>query len=510
MEEQGISLRPSIGYRSINPNDLNRLEQIHREIFPIKYEYEFFKRVVNGVGIISWAAFDRNMPPDHLIGFVTARFLLAKDTQIDDLIPYDSSTREDTLIYILTLGVVQSYRTHGIAKSLIDKVIKYASGLSLCRGVYLHVIAHNTPAIRLYNRLMFRCVRRLHGFYLIKGQHFDAFLFVYFVNGSRTPCSPLEVAMFVVNYVKSGMKWVASKLTKNEEKGLKWLFSKDKDCNKQNGESDNKSEKKNHKNGDSDKKSSDQKKDSSDKKNELCKEIVMKVYMHCQGCASQVSHCLKGFHGVEQIKTEIGENKVVVTGKFEDPVKILKRVQKKFSKNAVLISPKPNPNQDHNKKEPPQPPKKETTTPQIKTITLKMNMHCEGCVDDIKRGIEKIKGILTAEPDRSKSTVVVKGVIDEPPKLVEKIKKKLGKHAEILSQNTEKPKDKDNKEKDNNNNKNNNKDNYKKDNNNNNNKDKNKDSDGHMIFSYPPQYSHQHNYPSQLFSDENVHSCSIM
>lgn len=101
---------------------------------------------------------------------------------------------------------------------------------------------------------------------------------------------------------------------------------------------------------------------------------------------------------------------------------------------------------------------------------------------------DKLKGIQSAEPDRSKSTVVVRGIMD-PPKLVEKIKKKLGKHAELISQNTKK--DKDNKD-----NKNNN---------------KNEDSDGNKIFSYPPQYSTQnHLYPSQIFSDENVHSCSIM
>lgn len=91
------------------------------------------------------------------------------------------------------------------------------------------------------------------------------------------------------------------------------------------------------------------------------------------------------------------------------------------------------------------------------------------------------------EPDRAKSTVVVRGVIDDPPKLVEKIKKKLGKHAELVSQTTEKGKD-----------------------NNNKNVNKNEDSDGNKIFSYPPQYSSQHVYPSQIFSDENVHSCSIM
>lgn len=40
---------------------------------------------------------------------------------------------------------------------------------------------------------------------------------------------------------------------------------------------------------------------------------------------------------------------MVVSGKFDDPLKILRRVQKKFSKNAELISPKPNPKQDHQK-----------------------------------------------------------------------------------------------------------------------------------------------------------------
>ncbi|KAH0890851.1 hypothetical protein HID58_053280, partial [Brassica napus] len=88
----------------------------------------------------------------------------------------------------------------------------------------------------------------------------------------------------------------------------------------QNGESDNKSEKKNR-----------------------CKEIALKVYLHCEGLS-------------KLIKAEIEDNKVVV-------------------KNVELISPKPNPNQDQKES---QPKKKVTSilnhllsTPQIKTATLK-------------------------------------------------------------------------------------------------------------------------------------------
>lgn len=46
---------------------------------------------------------------------------------------------------------------------------------------------------------------------------------------------------------------------------------------------------------------------------------------------------------------------------------------------------------------------------------------------------DKLKGVQTVEPDQSKSTVVVRGAMN-PPELVEKIKKKLGRHVELLSQ----------------------------------------------------------------------------
>lgn len=37
MEKPKIPLRPTICFRPINPSDLERLEQIHRDIFPIRY-----------------------------------------------------------------------------------------------------------------------------------------------------------------------------------------------------------------------------------------------------------------------------------------------------------------------------------------------------------------------------------------------------------------------------------------------------------------------------------------
>ncbi|XVF30505.1 hypothetical protein REPUB_Repub16aG0063900 [Reevesia pubescens] len=171
------------------------------------------------------SAVDRSRPngqSDELIGFVTARIVLAKNSEIADLLRYDSSNVDQKLVYILTLGVVDAYRNLGIATALIREVIKYATSIPVCRAVYLHVISYNNPAIHLYQKMSFKCVQRLHGFYLINGQHYDSYLFVYYVNGGRSPCSPLELVTIVVSCMKSGLKYLVAKLRKNEEKSVKW------------------------------------------------------------------------------------------------------------------------------------------------------------------------------------------------------------------------------------------------------------------------------------------------
>ncbi|KAI4295277.1 hypothetical protein L6164_035339 [Bauhinia variegata] len=216
-----VSTRPAICYRPIRPSDLEILERIHVNLFPIRYESTFFQDVVHGRDIVSWGAVDRNRPDgrsDELIGFVTARIVLARESEIVDMIGCDSSKADQTLVYILTLGVAETYRNLGIASSLIREVIKYSSSIPTCRAVYLHVIAYNNPAIYLYKKMAFKCIRRLQGFYLINGQHYDSYLFLYYVNGGRSPCSPVELLTAVINYVRRGFKSVTARLLyKNED-----------------------------------------------------------------------------------------------------------------------------------------------------------------------------------------------------------------------------------------------------------------------------------------------------
>ncbi|KAK6912460.1 Heavy metal-associated domain, HMA, partial [Dillenia turbinata] len=216
------------------------------------------------------------------------------------------------------------------------------------------------------------------------------------------------------------------------------------------------------------------------KKNEA---IILKVFMHCEGCAKEVVKCLKGFEGVEEIQTNIKENKVIVKGKQADPLKVVERLRKKRGKYVELISPIPKKNKNDNKKEENAEAKKE----KVIEVTLRVFMHCESCGDEVKKCIEKMKGVQYATTDYEKKQVTVKGVFD-PEKLVQHIYKTGGKHAQIVKKGgNEKKEDKQGEK-----------------------TTPNQEEPQKIVYYYPPQSEIDHRYASNLFSDENANSCAIM
>ncbi|KAA8540667.1 hypothetical protein F0562_024414 [Nyssa sinensis] len=176
----------------------------------------------------------------------------------------------------------------------------------------------------------------------------------------------------------------------------------------------------------------------------LPQEIVLRVYMHCEGCARKVRRCLKGFQGVEDVQTDCKTYKVVVKGEKADPLKVKERVEKKSHRQVELLSPIPKPPAEDAKKpeekEAPKPEEKKEE-PQVIVVVLKVHMHCEACAQEIKKRIQRMKGVENAEPDLKSSQVTVKGVFD-PQMLVEYVYKRTGKHAVIVKQEPEKKEEK--------------------------------------------------------------------
>ncbi|GAB2210760.1 hypothetical protein Droror1_Dr00016044 [Drosera rotundifolia] len=65
----------------------------------------------------------------------------------------------------------------------------------------------------------------------------------------------------------------------------------------------------------------------------------------------------------------------------------------------------------------------------LQTCELKVNINCDGCMQKVKKILNKIEGVCAVEIDAEQNKVTVKGVV-EPATLIMRLHK-LGKHAEL-------------------------------------------------------------------------------
>ncbi|KAL1348055.1 hypothetical protein HN51_024049 [Arachis hypogaea] len=181
--------------------------------------------------------------------------------------------------------------------------------------------------------------------------------------------------------------------------------------------------------------------------------VVLKVDCSCDGCATKIRRCLRSFPGVENVKAESDTGKITVTGKVSDPAKMKEKLEEKLNKKVLLISPqikkdKNNKNGDHNNKEnksdgdnkEKKSKEKEKETPVMTTAVLKVALHCQGCVDKIRKTVSKTKGVNEMEINKEKDTVTVQGTMDVKA-LAANLTEKLKRKVEVVP-----PKKPDNKE----------------------------------------------------------------
>ncbi|CAA6668349.1 unnamed protein product [Spirodela intermedia] len=200
-------------------------------------------------------------------------------------------------------------------------------------------------------------------------------------------------------------------------------------------------------------------------------EIIMRVNMHCAGCAKKIKRSLMGIEGVEEVKTDCGNHLVVVKGKVAagDPLGLVNRLQRKNGRKVELLTPvlpKPVEKKDENPK-----PVLKKEEQQVTMAVLKVHMHCEACGQEIKKRILKIKG----------------GVLD-PVTLLEHVHRRIGRNAAVVEV---KPLEKVA-------------------------VDKagggvaTKENDEGAADGAQSEIPMEFSYPSQIFSDENPNACSIM
>ncbi|KAH7649977.1 GCN5-related N-acetyltransferase (GNAT) family [Cryptosporidium bovis] len=227
---------PIIDFRKIVSTDTYQLSDLHKELFPISYDDQFYQGISSGltqgwVAVWKFDSLDSNFNDkitlnEHngyfgsdvselIIGFITTSqdSRIIKDNDYKHVIKsipegylLDSLKRDiendsfdisvssqfgesiyNHLVYILTMGVVEEFRFLGIAKQLLNIVIGYYQKFHpQVNAIFLHVVEYNNNAINLYKKLNFVQTLYWNNFYKIYGGFYGAFLFTYFYDRSNS------------------------------------------------------------------------------------------------------------------------------------------------------------------------------------------------------------------------------------------------------------------------------------------------------------------------------------
>ncbi|NP_001150995.2 Heavy metal-associated isoprenylated plant protein 6 [Zea mays] len=213
--------------------------------------------------------------------------------------------------------------------------------------------------------------------------------------------------------------------------------------------------------------------------------IVLKVDLHCAGCANKVRKAIKHAPGVESVTPDMAAGKVVVTGPA-DAVELKERIEARAKKPVQIVSAGAGPPKKEKDKEKEKDkkadggekkadkekggggggekkadkekgggekkadkekgggekkadkekgadkPKEEKKKPKEETVTLKIRLHCDGCIERIKRRISKIKGVKDVAFDAAKDLVKVTGTMDGAA-LPAYLREKLSRDVEVVA-----------------------------------------------------------------------------
>ncbi|XP_075512994.1 heavy metal-associated isoprenylated plant protein 3-like [Primulina tabacum] len=196
------------------------------------------------------------------------------------------------------------------------------------------------------------------------------------------------------------------------------------------------------------KKNEDEKKaDGGGKKENGPATVVLKLDLHCEGCAKKVKRSVSHFEGVEKVKADSAANKLTVVGKV-DPAGLRERVEYKTKKKVEILSPQPKKEggdggvaaggdkktdgKPERKAEEKKGDDKKPKEVAVCTVVMKIKLHCDGCAHKIKRIIKKnIDGVDSVTTDLGKDLVTVIGTTNMK-ELVSLLKEKLNRAVEIV------------------------------------------------------------------------------
>ncbi|KAI9984029.1 hypothetical protein PInf_005319 [Phytophthora infestans] len=158
----------NVVFEPVDKSNVQRLRELNLQLFPVRYNLAFYKEVVSS-------------PPGY--AQLGKRTKLGKLTSFDTMYLWSACVgsyavgaiccrREPVKegpeglerTYIMTLGVLESYRRARIGSQLLEKVVAQSAQDGVVQ-VYLHVQTSNSAALRFYRSHGFEATQILRDYY---------------------------------------------------------------------------------------------------------------------------------------------------------------------------------------------------------------------------------------------------------------------------------------------------------------------------------------------------------
>lgn len=194
------SIREHFRLRLLCPDDVPEVKALCSDWFPVEYPDSWYTDITSDKRFHSLAAIINDKIVGLLVSEVKARARLHREDSTILSSAFPSITQ---VAYILSLGVVSTFRRLGIATALLTNLLNYLNThekLSV-KAVYLHVLASNTSAISFYEKHNFRRHEYLPYYYAIRGKGKDGLSYVLYINGGQPPWTLLDYMKLVGAYI---------------------------------------------------------------------------------------------------------------------------------------------------------------------------------------------------------------------------------------------------------------------------------------------------------------------
>ena len=187
----------NIIYKPLSESNIDEIEKLHKEWFPIDYDHDYFKKIftnkygnyftigafylLNNVEIIlGMALCEFRGVEDYFIKHTSRDAIkkICRNIDFNEEVTSYLKCQSYNCVYIMTIGVLDEYRHLHIGSNLIKKISEICLWDNLCVGIYLDVVDYNKAAINFYEKNGFENVAMIKNYYNIKNKFYDSIVYL--------------------------------------------------------------------------------------------------------------------------------------------------------------------------------------------------------------------------------------------------------------------------------------------------------------------------------------------